>query len=213
MRSETGDTVQLAIFAKAPVAGYAKTRLISALGAEGAANVQAFLVRRAVETAVASSQRPITLWCAPDASHDLFQSLQETCGVETFDQTEGGLGERMFDAFERLTVHGPTLLIGSDCPMLSAGDLDRCASMLRVGADAVFVPAEDGGYVLIGLKRPHRRLFEDIAFGTDAVMHQTRERLRELHLSAIETDALWDVDTVADYERARSEGLLAKLRL
>jgi len=213
MRDAAIEPVQLAIFTKAPVAGYAKTRLISALGAEGAADLHAFFVKRAVETALSSSQRPVTLWCAPDASHELFQSLRKVYGIETFDQIEGDLGARMLDAFVRLTARGPTLLIGTDCPVLSAADLDRCASALRDGADAVFIPAEDGGYVLIGLRQPQRRLFEGIAFGTDAVMGQTRARLRELGLRAIETDALWDIDTVADYERARSEGLLSEFRL
>jgi rSAM/selenodomain-associated transferase 1 len=213
MRDEAIEPVQLAIFGKAPIAGFAKTRLISALGAEGAANLHAFLVKRTVETALASSLRPVTLWCAPDACHDLFRSLRKVYGIETFDQIEGDLGARMLDAFVRLTARSPTLLIGTDCPMLSAADLDRCASGLRGGGDAVFIPAEDGGYVLIGLRRPQPRLFEGVAFGTDGVMRQTRERSRELHLSAFETDALWDVDTVADYERARSEGLLSKLRI
>lgn len=213
MRDEADEPVQLAIFAKAPVPGYSKTRLISALGAEGAANLHAFLVRRTIETAIKSSQRPVTLWCAPDTSHDLFQSLRKIYGIEIFDQIEGDLGARMLDAFERLTARGPMLLIGTDCPVLSAADLDRCASALRGGADAVLIPAEDGGYVLIGLRRPQRRLFEGIVFGNDTVMRQTRERLRELHLRAVETDALWDVDTVVDYERARSAGLLSKPRL
>lgn len=202
--------VQLAILAKAPIAGYAKTRLIGDLGCERAASLQAFLVRRTVQTALASCLRSVTLWCAPDASHSLFASLREDYGIDTQAQVEGDLGVRMLDVFERLTARGPTMLIGTDCPALCAGDLDRCAAALRREADAVFIPAEDGGYVLIGLKRPIRQLFEGVAFGTDAVMRQTRERLSELRLRAIEADTLWDVDTFADYERARSEGLLSK---
>lgn len=202
--------VQLAIFAKAPVAGYAKTRLIPELGPEGAANLHAFFVRRTVETALMSSLRPVSLWCAPDSSHDMFQWLHRVYGIEMFDQAGGNLGERMLDAFDRLTERGPVLLIGTDCPVLSAAHLDRCAAAL-CGADAVFTPAEDGGYVLIGLRRPERRLFEEVAFGTEVVMSQTRERANELRLKAIETESLWDVDTAGDYERARSLGLVPKL--
>lgn len=211
MRDEAVEPIQLAIFAKAPIAGYAKTRLISDLGAERAASLHAFLVRRTIQTALASSLRPVTLWCAPDESHGLFASLRKDHWIRTHAQAEGDLGSRMLDAFERLTKRGPALLIGSDCPALSAEHLDRCAFALRQGSDAVFIPAEDGGYVLIGLRRPVHRLFQNVAFGTSAVMRQTRERLSEHPLRVFETEPLWDLDTLADYERAKSEGLLSNL--
>lgn len=213
MRNESAEPIQLAIFAKAPIAGYAKTRLIPDLGPEGAAMLQAFLVRRTVQTALASSLRPVSLWCAPDADHELFTSLRQEYGIDTYVQAEGDLGARMFDALDRLTKFAPALLIGTDCPVLSAVHLDRCAAALREGSDAVFIPAEDGGYALVGLRQPARRLFEDVSFGTDAVMRQTRERLNELGWKVFEADELWDLDMPADYQRARSEGLLSGLRL
>lgn len=210
MRSENVESIQLAIFAKAPIAGYAKTRLISVLGAEGAAELQHLLVRRTVRVALASPLRPISLWCAPDITHELFVSLHRDHGIDTHAQADGDLGTRMLDAFERLTRRGPALLIGTDCPALLPGHLDQCASALREGADSVFIPAEDGGYVLIGLRRPYRALFDGIAFGTSAVMRQTRERLSELALRTFEADALWDVDTAADYQRAKAAGVLSE---
>ena len=213
MRNESAEPIQLAIFAKAPIAGYAKTRLIPHLGPKGAAMLQAFLLRRTVQTALASLLRPVSLWCAPDADHELFRSLQGEYGIDTHVQAEGDLGTRMFDTFERLTWRAPTLLIGTDCPMLTAVHLDRCGFALRDGSDAVFIPAEDGGYALVGLRKPARRLFEDVSFGTDAVMRQTRERLNELSWKVFEADELWDLDTPADYLRARSEGLLTGSRL
>ncbi len=210
MRGEIADSVQLAIFAKAPIAGYAKTRLISALGPDGAASLQALLIRRTIGTALASSLRPVSLWCAPDATHDLFVSLRREYAIETFVQSGDGLGMRMLNTFEALTKSAPTLLIGTDCPVLSAVHLNRCALALQSGSDAAFIPAEDGGYALIGMRRPARRLFENITFGTSEVMRQTRERVGELGLSAFETDALWDLDTPTDYERAKSANLLSK---
>ena len=116
---------------------------------------------------------------------------------------------RMLSTFEILTKSAPTILIGTDCPALSAIHLNRCALALQNGSDAAFIPAEDGGYALIGLKRPTRRLFENIAFGTSEVMRQTRERLSELGLCTFETEALWDLDTPADFERATLAGLLS----
>jgi glycosyltransferase A (GT-A) superfamily protein (DUF2064 family) len=145
MRDETPDPVQIAIFAKAPVAGYAKTRLIPLLGAVGAAEVQAMLVRRTIETAIQSTLRPISLWCAPDPSHDLFASLSREFVIASHQQIGRDLGARMLNSFEALTPKGPLVLIGTDCPALAAEHLVDCASALREGADAVFIPAEDGG--------------------------------------------------------------------
>ena len=213
MRDDAIESIQLAIFAKAPIPGYAKTRLISVLGAEGAADLQALLVRRTVQTALASSLRPITLWCAPDTTHELFVSLHRSNEIDLRAQVDSDLGMRMLDAFEQLTRRGPALLIGTDCPALLAGHLDQCASALREGADAVFIPAEDGGYVLIGLRRPRRALFDGIDIGTDAVMRQTRKRLSKLGLRTFEADALWDIDTSVDYQRAKSAGLLSEAML
>ena len=208
MPESTVDAVQLAIFAKAPIAGYAKTRLIPSLGAEGAAELQACLFQRTMQTALASPLRPITLWCAPDCDHPIFQSARQEHGFTTHVQAGDDLGERMFDAFERLTRRSPALLIGTDCPILSADHLMRCAAALVGGADAAFIPAEDGGYALIGLRKPVWRLFEGMPWGTADVMRLTRDRLREEHLSAFEADQLWDVDTPADYYRAKSAALL-----
>jgi rSAM/selenodomain-associated transferase 1 len=208
MLENPADGVQLAIFAKAPVAGYAKTRLIPSLGAEGAADLQADLFRRTVETALASPLRPLSLWCVPDCEHPIFQTARIEHDLTTRIQIGNDLGERMFGAFEKLTLHSPALLIGTDCPVLSVDHLIRCAAALAGGVDAAFVPAEDGGYALIGLRKAVRRLFEDIPWGTGNVMRLTRDRSHEEHLSAFETEPLWDIDTPADYCRAKSAGLL-----
>ncbi len=165
MRDAINNPLQITIFAKAPVAGYAKTRLIPILGPQGAADLQAFLVRRTVETAMKSSLRPVSLWCAPDRAHDLFTSLGNEFAIATHPQIGSDLGTRMLNAFEAMTRLGPAILIGSDCPALTAEHLIRCASALRDGADAVFIPAEDGGYALVGLKRPVPQIFESIPWG------------------------------------------------
>jgi glycosyltransferase A (GT-A) superfamily protein (DUF2064 family) len=102
---------------------------------------------------------------------------------------------------------GPLLLIGTDCPALSEAHLGAAATALHDGHDAVFIPAEDGGYVLVGLRRPQPRLFEGIAWGSDKVMAQTRERLVALGLRWTEPLVLWDVDRPEDLPRlAKLEG-------
>ncbi len=211
MRDAINNPIQIAIFAKAPVAGYAKTRLIPILGPQGAADLQALLVRRTVETAMATSLRPVSLWCAPDQAHDLFTSLSNEFSIATHRQIGSDLGIRMLNAFVSMTRLGPAILIGSDCPALTVEHLVRCASALRDGADAVFIPAEDGGYALVGLKRPVLQIFESIPWGTSAVMSKTRDRLRKLRLEVFEAQELWDIDTPADYLRAKSAALLSSV--
>lgn len=203
--------VQLAIFAKAPVAGYAKTRLIPSLGAEGAAALQTHLFRHTVQTALASPLRPLSLWCAPDCEHTIFRSARLDHGLTTHPQVGNDLGDRMYGAFEKLTLGYPALLMGTDCPILCVDHLVRCATALAGGSDAAFVPCEDGGYALIGLRKAAWRLFEDIPWGTSDVMRMTRDRFREQKMSIFETEPLWDIDTPADYSRAKSTGLLRDL--
>ncbi len=198
----------MAVFAKAPVAGTVKTRLAAVLGSDAAASLHAGLVRHALSAAVAARTGPVTLWCAPDASHGFFERCRDEFGVRLEEQRGENLGERMRTAFEAAwAARSPLLLIGSDCPALGAEHLRRSAAALR-GTDAVLVPAEDGGYVLLGLARAVPALFESVAWGSSAVMAQTRERLASAPAKWVELPALWDVDRPEDYARLQREGLL-----
>ncbi len=140
--------VQIAVMARAPEPGRAKTRLIPRLGADGAAALHARLVEHALRAAVAT-RLPVTLWCAPDLSHPFFAKCVKEFGVALRPQPDGDLGARMTHVFEM--AGGPTLLMGSDCPAIDAALLLRCAELLRAGGRAVLLPAEDGGYGLVGL--------------------------------------------------------------
>lgn len=193
--------VRVAVFAKAPIAGLAKTRLIPALGAQGAARLQREFTRHALQTAMAAGLGPVTLWCAPEAGHRFFRALRRTMGVECRVQAAGDLGERMHAAFRAHCAQGPLLLIGTDCPALSPSDLRGAAQALCDGHDAVLGPAEDGGYVLVGLRRPQPALFSGMTWGTPTVMSETRARVRALGLRVMELATLWDVDVPADLQR------------
>lgn len=197
------DPVSVAIFARAPIAGLVKSRLIPALGAAGAARLQRRLLLRGLAVAHEAVGSRVTLWGTSEGGQRFFRALQRCCGVDLRKQPEGDLGTRMAAAF---SAHaGPLLLIGSDCPALQARHLSLAAAALgseTEGAhDAVFIPAEDGGYVLVGLRRPQPRLFEAIDWGSEGVMRQTRSRLRELGLSWQELPPLWDVDRPDDLAR------------
>jgi glycosyltransferase A (GT-A) superfamily protein (DUF2064 family) len=107
---------------------------------------------------------------------------------------------------------GPALVIGTDCAVLTAGHLRLAADMLRAGTDVVVYPAEDGGYVLIGMGRALPGLFGDMPWSTPEVMQETRRRLRGQDLAWREPCTLWDVDTPADLDRLRGIGRQALVR-
>lgn len=196
--------VDVAIFAKAPVPGYAKTRLIPALGAIGAAALQARMIERTVATACAAELARVTLWCSPDPSHAVFGEMARKHGVVLRRQFPGGLGARMLAAFRAQPVNRPLLLIGTDGPALATGHLLACARCLHQGDDATFLPTEDGGYLLVGLRRAAPAIFTGIAWSTSVVMRQTRRRLANAGLRWSEPATLWDVDTPNDLKRLRS---------
>src|SRR5260370_35475251 len=110
------EPVAIAVLAKAPLPGFAKTRLIPALGAQGAALLQARLVEHTIGTACAARLGPVTLWAAPHESHPLFQTLGARFGVALARQGGGGLGARMLSAM--VASSAPPLVTGTDCPPL-----------------------------------------------------------------------------------------------
>lgn len=202
--------VDIAIFARAPVAGHAKTRLIPMLGAEGAAELQHALMRRSLTTALAANLGPVSLWCTPDCEDPAFVACSKQLDVPLFPQRGADLGMRMFHAFAQLCRQRAALLIGTDCPALTAETLRAAAKVLLDGNDAVMIPAEDGGYVLIGLRHPAAPLFHGIAWGGKTVMAETRERLRRAGLRYQELAPSWDVDRWEDLDRLRASGLMAE---
>ena len=127
-------------------------------------------------------------------------------------QCDGDLGARMqHAAAAALAVTGRILIIGTDCPALTPAELRLAADRLDARHDAVLIPAEDGGYVLIGLKWWNPRLFSDIAWGSDQVLATTRARLAELRWRWHELPPSWDVDRPPDFARLRASGLIPDL--
>ena len=97
------------------------------------------------------------------------------------------------------------LVIGTDCPALTEVHLRGAANALRDGTDVILIPAEDGGYVLIGTRSAQPRLFADIAWGTKTVLAETRARIIAQRLVLAEQPPLWDVDTEDDLARLERE--------
>jgi uncharacterized protein len=202
MPGETPEPIGIAILAKAPLPGLVKTRLVPALGPQGAAQLQRALVARTVETACRAGTGPVTLWTSLDPDHEIFTALASRFAVRLACQNDGDLGARMLAAI----ATGPTLVIGNDCPALTPHHLREAAAALRDGNDAVIIPAEDGGYVLIGLRQPQPALFCAMRWSVPTVLAQTRRRLAQCDLRARELAGLWDVDVPEDLPRLLQPG-------
>lgn len=194
---------RILVFAKAPVPGYAKTRLIPVLGEQGAAHLQAKLIRKTLCTAVESRLAPVQLWTCGDADQDYFEEFRPIIDNALYEQRGDDLGARMRHALaEALCAAEFAVLIGTDCPAMDKDYLGRaCAALAESNHDAVLGPAEDGGYVLIGLRRCDSRPFENIAWGTPVVLDETRRRLDDLGWSRQELTVQWDVDDAQDLKR------------
>jgi rSAM/selenodomain-associated transferase 1 len=183
---------RIVIFAKAPVSGRVKTRLIPALGAEGAARLAADMLAGTVEEALASGCEA-ELCGDPDPA-----GWYEGPPLRLAAQGQGELGERLERATARVLGGGETiLLIGADCPELDRSRLARAAEALETH-DAVLHPATDGGYALLGLRRFHPSLFAGIPWSTPAVAAETIRRIAALGWSLQVGATLRDVDEPED---------------
>jgi hypothetical protein len=202
------DQCAVIVFAKAPVPGYAKTRLAKVIGNKAAAYLASKMLNETVKQAVLANIGPVELCCDPDVSHQQFFQLRSNYGIVLSPQGIGDLGFRMSRAFERtLKTYTRVLLIGTDAPGLTANHL-RDANNLLKSQNAVFAPAHDGGYVLVGLSRFMPTLFQGISWSTPEVMKETRARLDELDESCEELSTFFDVDEASDLMHVPAEWLL-----
>lgn len=191
----------LVVMAKAPLPGRAKTRLIPALGAVGAARLQAELLRAIVGILLQARLCPVQIWCEPGTGHPDFAALAgEDARLET--QHGADLGERMANAARKaLDTARYAAIIGTDVPELDPAYVESALRALRAGRDAVLGPVEDGGYCLLGLRRVEDALFRGIAWSRPQVAEETRRRLRALGWVFEELPMLWDVDRPEDLPR------------
>lgn len=193
------------IFCKAPIPGQVKTRLIPELTAEQAAGLHVELSTATLQRATIGNLCPVQLWCAPALDHAFFSESATTYGLILKQQQGGDLGERMHHAFcTALANYSHALLMGCDCPSLTGQDLEQALEALIRENEVVLAPAEDGGYVLIGLNRPRPKLFTDMPWGTSQVLNLTRNRIERCQFRHYELCEQWDVDTPEDLERYRA---------
>lgn len=200
------------IFARAPIPGAVKTRLIPALGAVGAAQLAVKMLGHALQIAALARLGPVQLHGAPDVQHPVLQSAAANVGAACFAQAPGDLGTRMRSALEVALQFTPrALLIGTDCPALDVGVLREADAALVAGADCALVPTADGGFALIGFRREALaaivEVLDAIAWGSPTVMASTRHHLSRAGLSWTELPTLVDIDQPADLVHVPKEWL------
>jgi rSAM/selenodomain-associated transferase 1 len=194
-RSTALGQVQVVVVAKEPLAGTVKTRLCPPLTSSEAANVAAAALADTLEVVGDSRCRATVVAFEGDSDGWV------PGGFTVVPQRRGGFGERLAgaidDAWERTGC--PVLLIGMDTPQVTESDLELAAvALLSPGADAVLGPADDGGYWLIGVRRPEPGMFADVAMSTDHTACDQLRRLGTLGLPCRVIHGLRDVDTISD---------------
>lgn len=201
---------RILIFAKAPVPGEVKTRLQPGLSMQQCARLQQRFIEHTLRTCLESNLCAVELWCAGDARHVFFEACRERYPVTVHIQHGGDLGERMLHALGH-TLQGAkfALIVGTDCPVLTAAHLEAAAATLDANVPrqyAVFIPADDGGYVLLGATCAPTDLVENIEWSSDRVMAQSRRNLGRANIAFTELNPLWDVDRPEDLERLKTLG-------
>ncbi|MDT8428276.1 MAG: TIGR04282 family arsenosugar biosynthesis glycosyltransferase [Pseudomonadales bacterium] len=197
------------VFAKQPVAGKVKTRMIPRLDSAAALALHKELIELVCKTVIDSGLCPLQIWVTAGREEAFFQSLARP--ADLFLQQGDDLGARMAHAASTaLQTVESVVIIGADCPSVDAAYLDQALTALHAGEEIVIGPAEDGGYVLLGLRRLSAALFRDIDWGSAAVMQQTRQALTAAGERWQELPLRWDVDRPEDL--ARYERLKVRLK-
>ena len=190
------------VFCKAPVAGQVKTRLMPHLSAEQAADVHRELTHRVLLLLSNSQLCQVQLWCSPDSEHPFFTQCAQQYDLSLHVQQGPDLGGRMHHAIRSaLEYSSKVLLIGCDCPSLTVEDFGFAINALKSHNDIVYSPAEDGGYVMVGMTKPQPRVFLEMTWGHENVFKHSQSRVKEAELNLVQTRLHWDVDNFADWQR------------
>jgi len=202
-------TVAVGIMCKTPMPGKSKTRLSPPLRPEECAAISACFIRDLARTidrlADAGDVTGYAVY-TPVGSEDALRRLLPN-RFELLPQVEGDFGVRLLEGTRGLldAGHAGAILVNSDSPTLPPQILRDAVDAVRQGDAVVLSPAADGGYTLIGLSRPHARLFEDIAWSTSTVYAHTLDRARDIGLPVIDVAPWYDVDDAASLRLLEDE--------
>ena len=192
---------KLLVFTKAPVIGEVKTRLQPDYSPEQSLKLHKKLVITTLTSVSHLTDFDIELCCSPHRQHMFFLDCENKFSVQLNDQLGDDLGERMAFAFSSsLQTYEKVIIIGTDCPEIDEQYINDALKALD-DFDSVIGPAEDGGYVLLGLKRFSPELFSGIHWGSDTVFKQTKKVLCDLSWSCLELGIMHDLDRPEDLHR------------
>jgi rSAM/selenodomain-associated transferase 1 len=204
---QTGKSLKYAdgkilVFARPPENGRVKTRLAKTIGNKHALEVYIDLLKHTVAMVCSSSLAKVEICVAGNIDHAIFNELVQKYDVELTTQSGNDLGDRMYNAISAALNHfSYCVIIGSDCPVMSADYIDQAFASLKSGFDAVIGPAEDGGYVLLAAKKVEQSWFADIEWGSQHVHRQTLMKMQDGAVQVAQLDVLWDIDTFSDFRR------------
>lgn len=196
-------------FAKAAVAGKVKTRMIPVLGELGACRLHIILTEY-VFSNLTNSQLAKTIVYSDNPDCPKLKAIVSNQKIKQ--QLGDNLGARMANAFaDHLTISqlgdsishshqsaSAVILLGSDCPAITREYLEQAITALMTGSDIVLGPANDGGYVLVGMRSPHPEIFAGISWGSDGVLSQTLNIIKQRQLKYILLPSLSDIDRPED---------------
>jgi rSAM/selenodomain-associated transferase 1 len=195
---------RLCIFARTPVLNAVKTRLARSIGAEAALTAHEELVCLALSQMACVPGLICELWIAGATDHPAVVQWSQRWQLPIVAQQGHDLGARMSHAIQTaLDESDRAIVVGTDCPGITSGYVQQAAAALD-RHDLVIGPAEDGGYGLIGLRKPAPGLFENMRWGTDSVLRDTLDRAVRIGLSYELLTTVWDVDNAVDWARFRA---------
>lgn len=195
--------VELILFAKTPLPGEVKTRLIPALGEQGAAALAEALITESARRSVEAWPGTVRLQAWPDAGHNCFERIRRDHGIAATLQPQGDLGAKMLGALTDARDRGvAAAVMGCDVPHCPAETYRTAHAFLAQGR-SVIGPSEDGGYYLIGINPPQASCFERIDWGGSKVFDTTLKRAARAGIDLIVLQQLNDIDTIDDLEALR----------
>jgi len=195
------DTV-LMLFCKAPEINTVKTRLQTQLSAQQALAAHLELTQLSLVRACQIPNCAVQLHCTPSLEHAFFRDCAQRFPISLVIQQGEDIGERMANALATALLKYPyAVVMGCDCPSLTHQQISQAFEILKTGYDVVIAPAEDGGYVLLGLSSPQPCLFDAMRWSQVEVMAETRLRIQQAQLRAFELPVQWDVDRPEDWQR------------
>lgn len=198
---------QLIIYAKSPIDKRVKTRLARASNTRFATQAYKRLLHRTL--ASMSGLANVSLACSPNLRHGYIRQLAHRYGIKLIAQPPGNLGQRMAKSM-RLSGASPSIIIGTDCPELTARDIEEAAAALK-HSDSYLLPAMDGGYALIGCNHYHPALFRQVNWSTAKLLSQTQRQARAAGLRLQVGRVVSDVDEYPEWKKARKLKQVAAL--